>query len=94
MTWYPSMFHRLTGVALSGALYLSAIAYLTHPYFPALDSAHLIQLVHDTPTWLKGSIKLLAAAPFTFHCLNGIRHLAWDVGYGKYHFWRDGGCGC
>ena len=85
LTWYPSMFNRLTGIALSGTLYLSAIAYLTHPYFPSLDSAHLVQIVHDTPVWLKGSIKLLFAAPFTFHSFNGVRHLLWDVGYGKCH---------
>ena len=77
------MFNRLTGVALSGALYLSAFTYLLHPMFPALDSAHLIQIVHDTPTALKGTIKVLFALPFTFHTFNGIRHLAWDMGYGE-----------
>lgn len=35
------------------------------------------------PTWLKGSAKFIFAVPFTFHSFNGVRHLAWDVGYGE-----------
>lgn len=86
ITWLASIANRVTGSALSGVLYAGAITYLFHPYFPALDSAHLVQLVHDAPTWLTGSAKLLFAVPFTFHTFNGIRHLAWDVGYGESRF--------
>jgi len=50
------------------------------------------------PTWLKGSAKFIFAVPFTFHSFNGVRHLAWDVGYGElfvssfvcFEFWRNG----
>lgn len=72
----------MTGVALSVLLYGASIAYLGHPIFPSFDSAHLVQLAHDLPTWFKGSLKMLLAVPFTFHTYNGIRHLAWDVGKG------------
>jgi succinate dehydrogenase cytochrome b556 subunit len=82
ITWLLSIANRMTGVALSGVLYAASIAYLAHPMFPALDSAHLIELAHSMPVWLKGSVKLLFAVPFTFHTFNGIRHLAWDIGYG------------
>ncbi|KIR67411.1 succinate dehydrogenase, cytochrome b556 subunit [Cryptococcus bacillisporus CA1873] len=80
LTWYLSSLHRITGVAFGGALYLSAMAYLLHPLVPGIDSAHLIQLVHDLPGWLKGSAKFIIALPFTFHCYNGLRHLNWDIG--------------
>ncbi|WVR06928.1 succinate dehydrogenase, cytochrome b556 subunit [Kwoniella sp. DSM 27419] len=80
LTWYLSIMNRVTGVALSGPLYLAAMAYLLHPVIPAIDSAHLISLVQDLPTWLKGGIKLVFAVPFTFHSFNGLRHLGWDVG--------------
>jgi succinate dehydrogenase (ubiquinone) cytochrome b560 subunit len=78
-----SIANRVTGSFLSGALYLGAVTYLLHPMYPAIDSAHLVDLVTSLPTWAKGSAKLIFAVPFTFHTFNGIRHLAWDIGYGE-----------
>ncbi|ORY32795.1 hypothetical protein BCR39DRAFT_521603 [Naematelia encephala] len=82
LTWILSIANRGTGVALSSLLYAGALSYLFHPLVPAIDSAHLIQLVHDLPVWFKGTLKLPIAVAFTFHTFNGIRHLAWDVGKG------------
>jgi hypothetical protein len=67
-------------------LYAASLVYLFHPLYPALDSAHLISLVHSLPTWVKGGIKFVFAVPFTFHTFNGIRHLAWDTGFGESQF--------
>jgi len=83
ITWILSSMNRLTGVFLSGTLYGGAILYLLHPVFPSIDSASLVQLTHDMPIWAKGGLKVLFAAPFAFHTYNGIRHLAWDTGYGE-----------
>ncbi|WWC89195.1 succinate dehydrogenase, cytochrome b556 subunit [Kwoniella dendrophila CBS 6074] len=82
VTWVLSIANRVTGCALSGALYAGALAYLLHPIFPVIDSAHLISIVSDLPTWVKGGLKFLFAVPFTFHTFNGIRHLGWDIGKG------------
>ncbi|CAD6582262.1 MAG: cytochrome b subunit of succinate dehydrogenase, Sdh3p [Tremellales sp. Tagirdzhanova-0007] len=82
VTWILSSANRITGVFLSGALYGASMLYLLHPVFPSFDSASLVQLAHDMPTWLKGGLKFLFVVPFTFHTFNGIRHLAWDTGYG------------
>ncbi|TXT07183.1 hypothetical protein VHUM_03353 [Vanrija humicola] len=83
LTWYASGLHRITGVAIGGAFYAGAIAYLAlHPYYPAFDSAHLIEWFHNLPVLAKGSIKALVAFPLTFHSFNGVRHLLWDVGKG------------
>lgn len=38
--------NRITGVAFSGALYLSAMAFCLHPLVPAIDSAHLVEFIH------------------------------------------------
>ncbi|KAI5449009.1 cytochrome b subunit of succinate dehydrogenase, Sdh3p [Naganishia albida] len=80
LTWYLSGLNRITGSALSGLLYVSAMAYLLHPVFPAIDSAHVISFVHDLPVWLKTSGKFIISLPFFFHSFNGIRHLLWDTG--------------
>ena len=34
------------------------------------------------PVALKALAKFTVALPFTFHTLNGLRHLAWDTGAG------------
>ncbi|KAJ9118124.1 hypothetical protein QFC22_004025 [Naganishia vaughanmartiniae] len=46
LTWYLSGLNRITGSALSGLLYVSAMAYLLHPVFPVIDSAHVISAIH------------------------------------------------
>jgi succinate dehydrogenase/fumarate reductase cytochrome b subunit len=81
-----SIFNRITGVGLSGLLYVGSIAYLLHPLYPAIDSVHLVQLVSDLPTWFKGSVKLVAGGAFWLHTYNGIRHLMWDMGKGMFCF--------
>ncbi|KAJ5562463.1 hypothetical protein N7535_003083 [Penicillium sp. DV-2018c] len=60
--WIGSSLHRISGVALSGALYIWATAYLASPFSIAL--------------------KTTLALPFTYHSLNGLRHLMWDLGRG------------
>ncbi|CED82885.1 Succinate dehydrogenase, cytochrome b subunit [Phaffia rhodozyma] len=81
ITWLASIANRVTGCALSGLLYVGAITYIFHPYLPWADSAHLIDLVSILPSWFKYSCKFILAVPFTFHSLNGIRHLLWDTGF-------------
>jgi len=83
ITWILSSANRITGVFLSFALYGASLLYLLHPIFPAIDSASLIYFAQNMPGWLHGSLKTLFVLPFTFHTWNGIRHLAWDTGYGE-----------
>lgn len=65
--------------AIPPVLYGFSIAYLVGPVIGVpVDSAHIIDLAHQLPEWAKVSAKTLLAAPFAFHSLNGIRHLAWD----------------
>jgi len=81
ITWIASIANRVTGVGLSVGLYGFLIAYLAAPIAGIpLDSAHIVEFVQGVPEWLKYSAKGIIALPFTFHSINGLRHLSWDVG--------------
>jgi len=66
---------------LSGGFYLFGIGYLVAPALGwHLESA---VLAASFATWgiaAKVLTKTLVALPFTFHSMNGLRHLAWDMG--------------
>lgn len=80
LTWYLSMFNRITGLAVSGGLYAFATAYLAAPLFNwHLDTASMAEAFGSLSEYAKFSIKAGIALPFTFHSWNGIRHLMWDT---------------
>lgn len=58
-------------------LYGYALAYLFVP--GTFGSAQVIAFVAGMPTAVKYAGKFILAAPFAFHSLNGVRHLAWDL---------------
>ncbi|KAF6759757.1 hypothetical protein DFP72DRAFT_884084 [Ephemerocybe angulata] len=79
LTWIGSIANRVTGVGLSVLLYGFSIAYLVAP--GTFDSTHVIEVVRDLPEAVKYAGKFILAAPFSFHAINGLRHLAWDTGH-------------
>ncbi|AEO62948.1 5e45385d-3988-49d1-b298-a40f41420294 [Thermothielavioides terrestris] len=83
-TWFGgSAWQRITGSALSGGLYVFATAYLVAPLAGwHLESASLAAAFGALPLAAKGALKFLAAWPFAYHAVNGVRHLAFDLGYG------------
>lgn len=83
MGWIGSSLHRITGVALSGSLYLWATAYLASPALGwHLESASMVAAFGALPVAAKVLLKATMALPFTYHSLNGLRHLMWDLGRG------------
>ncbi|KAJ5664852.1 uncharacterized protein N7477_007300 [Penicillium maclennaniae] len=79
--WIGSSLHRITGVALSGSLYLWATAYLASPVLGwHLESASMVAAMAALPIAAKVALKATLALPFTYHCMNGVRHLIWDTG--------------
>jgi succinate dehydrogenase (ubiquinone) cytochrome b560 subunit len=75
------MFNHITGVALSGGLYVFALSYLAAPVFGwQITSAAMAAGFAKWPLILKLASKTAVALPFTFHSLNGLRHLVWDLG--------------
>jgi succinate dehydrogenase (ubiquinone) cytochrome b560 subunit len=83
ITWYGSALNRVTGITLSGSLYLFGIAYLIAPYTGwHMETASMVAAVAAWPTAVKAGVKAFFAFPFFYHSLNGLRHLGWDIGVG------------
>ncbi|KAN0113787.1 hypothetical protein V8E52_007440 [Russula decolorans] len=78
LTWIASIANRITGAGLSLLLYGFSLAYLFAP--STFSSANIIEFAAGQPEWVKVAEKTVLAAPFAFHSLNGLRHLAWDTG--------------
>lgn len=75
-----SVTHRGTGLALAGLLYGFGIGTVVLPgSFP--HYLEMIQALHFGGAIIL-SVKFILAWPFMFHLCNGVRHLAWDMGYG------------
>ncbi|KAJ8518482.1 hypothetical protein ONZ45_g4461 [Pleurotus djamor] len=77
LTWLGSIANRITGAGLSTLLYGFSLAYLVAP--GTFDSVHVVEFVAGLPDAVKYAGKAILAAPFAFHSLNGLRHLAWDM---------------
>ncbi|KAH7562136.1 hypothetical protein BM1_03240 [Bipolaris maydis] len=78
-----STLQRITGLTLSGCLYLFGIAYLVAPYTGwHVDTTSIVAAVAAWPTAIKMGVKAFLAFKFFFHGFNGLRHLTWDVGIG------------
>ena len=66
---------------LSAGFYVFGAAYLVAPLFGwHLESASMAAAFGAWPVALKVAAKFTAALPFTYHGLNGVRHLVWDMG--------------
>lgn len=88
-----SIWQRITGSAFSGGLYVFAAAYLAAPLMGwHLESASLAASFGALPFAVKGGLKFLAAWPFAFHAINGVRHLVFDfgVGFKRQHIVKSG----
>ena len=74
----PSIFHRITGVALNlGAL------LVVWWFLAAADEPDYFHTVDGLMTsWLGGLVLIVLAVALSYHFLNGIRHLYWDTGHG------------
>jgi succinate dehydrogenase / fumarate reductase cytochrome b subunit len=73
-----SILHRITGVALALAL-LGLVAWLVSASLGADAYAALLPMLTSVPGKL---LAALAAAALIYHFCNGLRHLAWDLGWG------------
>ena len=78
LTSATSIFHRFSGIGLAvGMLYL--VCWL----IAAAQGAEAFDRLQDFNGSLIGRLLLFGwSAAFFYHLLNGIRHLAWDAGFG------------
>lgn len=71
---------RITGLAMSGTFCLFPIIYLAAPYLVLdVSVASLAASVGSCPAFFKIPTKLAVAWTFTFHCLNALRFISWDM---------------
>ncbi|MDN5247558.1 MAG: succinate dehydrogenase, cytochrome b556 subunit [Wolbachia endosymbiont of Tyrophagus putrescentiae] len=70
--------HRLTGVLLFFLLIAFSWYFILHVYFPESSIVEYLSVLLSSVV-----VKLIcffSFVSFTYHCLNGIRHLLWDMG--------------
>jgi succinate dehydrogenase / fumarate reductase, cytochrome b subunit len=73
-----SILHRITGVALALAL-LGLVLWLVSVSLGAAAYAAMVPLLISLPGKL---LAALAVTALIYHFSNGLRHLAWDMGWG------------
>jgi succinate dehydrogenase / fumarate reductase, cytochrome b subunit len=78
VTMFTSITHRVTGVALYAGMVLVAWWLIAATMGP-----EVFEPTQRIAASIIGRIVLFGFVwALTFHFLNGIRHLAWDIGYG------------
>lgn len=80
LTSMLSITHRGTGVAMTAVTASFALCALVLPenFEFYLNWVKTLEI----PSWILFSGKTVLAWPLCYHAFNGIRHLAWDLGYG------------
>ncbi|KAL3883551.1 hypothetical protein ACJMK2_029804 [Sinanodonta woodiana] len=81
LTWTLSVTHRITGAILTAPFIIGPIAHL----FASKDFGSYLNMMKAVPIVgepLIQMVKFALASSFSFHLLNGVRHLAWDATYG------------
>ncbi|WP_303976180.1 succinate dehydrogenase, cytochrome b556 subunit [Dongia mobilis] len=78
LTSITSILHRFSGIALS-----AGVLYLLCWLLAVAGGAETFDRLQDFNGSLIGRLLLLGwSVAFFYHLLNGIRHLAWDAGFG------------
>jgi succinate dehydrogenase / fumarate reductase cytochrome b subunit len=78
ITMALSIIHRITGIALTGGLFVVAV-WLVAAASGAADYGAFVGALSTLP----GQVLLAVwSFAFFFHLANGVRHLIWDMGYG------------
>ncbi|KAM0237149.1 hypothetical protein ACHAPO_004494 [Fusarium lateritium] len=83
--WFSaSAWTRITGLVVGGTAYLTLGAHAVAPYLGlGFDSTALVTAFGALPFVAKAAIKFgLLGFPFSYHFINGIRHLVFDLGIG------------
>ncbi|KAL1582094.1 hypothetical protein WHR41_09174 [Cladosporium halotolerans] len=83
MTSVLSVLERLTGLALSGTLYLFPMVYLTSPSLGfEVSATSVAAAVGGMSPWVKMPVKFVISWVFAFHGFNALRFLAWKSAWG------------
>jgi len=80
LTSMLSITHRGTGLGMGVVLYAWGINSLLSSNTNWAQTLEALSAA--VPSSLLYTVKVLVATSFGYHAINGIRHLAWDLGYG------------
>ncbi|KFD54378.1 hypothetical protein M514_04721 [Trichuris suis] len=80
LTWMLSGLHRITGVAMGTTIAILSVGLLVVPF----DFTAMINFIRDLhlPALLVYAVKYAIAWPLTYHTLNGVRFLGFDLAKG------------
>ncbi|KAL1235914.1 Succinate dehydrogenase cytochrome b560 subunit [Trichinella spiralis] len=80
LTWMVSGLHRISGVVMGTTVALFSIGLMAAPF----DFTTLIEYIRNLhlPVVFVYAVKYAIAWPLTFHTLNGVRFLAFDLAKG------------
>lgn len=78
ITSMMSIAHRITGIGLT----LGAVMVVWWLLAAATDRGYFDVIDDLWTSWLGHLVWLVVTLAFSYHLLNGIRHLVWDTGYG------------
>jgi len=78
VTMFSSIFHRMTGIALGAGTLIVAWWLIATAMGPDAYADFAAVAGH----WFGRLVLLGFTVAFTYHLLNGIRHLVWDSGVG------------
>ncbi|KAI5481553.1 hypothetical protein MNV49_002779 [Pseudohyphozyma bogoriensis] len=82
LTSATSLANRGTGVGMSGGFYALFLAHLAAPLVGIeFGSETMLSLWESVHPHVQTTVKSIVALPFTYHVINGFRHLAWDTGF-------------
>lgn len=78
MTSMLSIAHRITGIAQA----LGAVLVVWWLLAAATDPSYFHDIDDLWTSWIGHLVWLVVTLAFSYHLLNGIRHLVWDTGRG------------
>nr|YP_007890785.1 succinate dehydrogenase subunit 3 [Seculamonas ecuadoriensis]AGH24480.1 succinate dehydrogenase subunit 3 [Seculamonas ecuadoriensis] len=77
-----SLFHRVTGVALTVMLFVFVVLFKFFTFHLNSYAVYsLAYFVNNYSNWVLLTVGFLLLASLYYHLLNGLRHLLWDTGY-------------
>lgn len=79
ITSFFSIMHRFTGILLFLLLIVFSWYFVLHVYFPESLIVKYLNMLLLTP--VAKLVYISSFVSFTYHLLNGIRHLLWDMGF-------------
>uniref|UniRef100_A0A5S6QWJ7 Uncharacterized protein n=1 Tax=Trichuris muris TaxID=70415 RepID=A0A5S6QWJ7_TRIMR len=80
LTWMLSGLHRITGVAMGTTIAIFSVGLMAVPF----DFTAVVSFIRDLqlPALLVYAVKYAIAWPLTYHTLNGVRFLGFDLAKG------------